>query len=318
MLRQLGTTDLKVFPFCLGCNVFGWTVDQDSAFEILDAFTDAGGNFFDTSDVYWKFKEGNRGGESETIIGQWMRRRGNRDRMVVSTKIGAFDGLVGGLTPAKIQAHAEDSMRRLGVDCIDLLYAHTDDPATPLEDTLGAFDDLVRSGKVRYIAASRYEARRLQAALEVAADYNWAPYCATQNLYSLVERGYETAQRPLVEANQLGMMPYYALGAGFLTGKYRPGVAVDSVRAKGPRPSGAESYLDERGIRLLDVLDDLAATHGTTVAAVSLAWLTAQPTVTAPIASARSVDQLAGLLPSTHIRLSSDDLRRLDEASDER
>lgn len=318
MPRQLGTTDLKVFPLCLGCNVFGWTVDQDSAFGILDAFLDAGGNFFDTSDVYWKFKDGNKGGESETIVGEWMRRRGTRDRMVVSTKIGALDGLIGGLTAPKVRTCAEDSMRRLGVDTIDLLYAHTDDTATLLEETLGAFDELIRAGKVRYVAASRYDAERLQSALDISARNGWAAYCATQTLYSLVERGYEQTHRPLIEANRLGMMPYYALGAGFLTGKYRPGVSVDSVRAKGPRPGGAESYLDERGLKVLGVLDDLAEAHHTTVAAVSLAWLMTQPTVTAPIASARSVEQLMGLLPSTQIELSADELQRLDEASDER
>jgi aryl-alcohol dehydrogenase-like predicted oxidoreductase len=317
MQRQIGGTDLKVHPLCLGCNVFGWTVDQDTAFTILDAFASDGGNFFDTSDVYWRFKEGNKGGESETIIGEWMRRRRSRDRMVVSTKIGAFEGPTGGLTAAEIRARTEDSMRRLGVETIDLLYAHTDDTATPLEETLGAFDELVRAGKVRYVAASRYEANRLDAALQISERNGWVRYCALQTLYSLVERGYETTQRPLVQHSGLGMMPYYALGAGFLTGKYRPGVSVNSVRAKGPRPGGAESYLDERGIKLLGVLDEIAAEQRVTMASVALAWLMAQPTVTAPIASVRTIEQLDGILPSTQIHLSNEDLRRLDQASAE-
>lgn len=317
MLRQIGETDLKVFPLCLGCNVFGWTVEQDDAHRVLDAFAAAGGNFFDTSDVYWKFKEGNSGGESEAIIGEWMRRRRCRDRMVVSTKIGALDGMTGGLTASNIPAKVEASMRRLGVDTIDLLYAHCDDTETPLEETLGAFDALVRAGKVRYIAASRYEPDRLAEALAISDRDGLARYSATQSLYSLVERGYETSLAPQVEDARIGMMAYYALGAGFLTGKYRPGIRTDSVRAHGPRPGGAESYLDGRGIRLLATLDQLSAEHATSLAAVSLAWLIAKPTVTAPIASARTVEQLEGILPATELSLTADDMRRLDEASTE-
>ncbi|HXO51444.1 MAG TPA: aldo/keto reductase [Mycobacterium sp.] len=317
MLRQIGDTDLNVFPLCLGCNVFGWTVDQDDAFRVLDAYLAAGGNFFDTADVYWKFKEDNKGGESETIIGEWMRRRRCRDRMIVSTKIGALDGLTGGLTAANIRAKTADSMRRLGVDTIDLLYAHTDDAQTPLEETLGGFDALVREGKVRYIAASRYDANRLGEAFEISNKNGFVRYSATQSLYSLVERGYEGTLKSLVEKSRIGMMAYYALGAGFLTGKYRPGVHTDSVRANGPRPGGARSYLDTRGIRLLATLDEISSEHGVTVAAVSLAWLMAKPTVTAPIASARTVGQLDGLLPATRIALTHDDMRRLDESSAE-
>jgi aryl-alcohol dehydrogenase-like predicted oxidoreductase len=206
MLRQIGDTDLNVFPLCLGCNVFGWTVDQDDAFRVLDAYLAAGGNFFDTADVYWKFKEDNKGGESETIIGEWMRRRRCRDRMIVSTKIGALDGLTGGLTAANIRAKTAESMRRLGVDTIDLLYAHTDDTQTPLEETLGGFDALVREGKVRYIAASRYDVNRLGEAFEISNKNGFVRYSATQSLYSLVERGYEGTLEPLVEKSRIGMM----------------------------------------------------------------------------------------------------------------
>jgi aryl-alcohol dehydrogenase-like predicted oxidoreductase len=317
MLRQIGDTDLDVFPLCLGCNVFGWTVGRDDAFKVLDAYLAAGGNFFDTADVDWKFKEGNKGGESETIIGEWMRRRRCHDRMVVSTKIGALDGPAGGLTAANIRAKTEDSMRRLGVDVIDRLYAHIDDAETPLEETLSGFDALVREGKVRYIAASRYDAKRLGGALEISRNNGLVGYSATQCLYSLVEREYEGTLRPLVEESRIGMMAYYALAAGFLTGKYRLGGHTDSVRASGPRPGGARSYLDTRGMRLLAALDEISSEHGVTVAAVSLAWLLAKPTVTAPIASARTVGQLNGLLPATRIALTHDDIRRLDDPSAE-
>jgi aryl-alcohol dehydrogenase-like predicted oxidoreductase len=314
-MKQIPDTDLEVFPLCLGCNVFGWTVDQDGAFAVLDAFAAAGGNFFDTSDAYWKFKPGNKGGESEAIIGEWMRRRRCRGSLVVSTKIGALDGMTGGLTAANIRRAAEASMRRLGVETIDLLYAHVDDTATPIEETLAGFDALVREGKVRYIAASRYTAGRLAEALAVSEREGLARYVALQPLYSLVERDYERELAPVVERAGLAAVPYYSLAAGFLTGKYRPGAKVDSVRANGPRPGGAMSYLDDRGIRLLGVLDEIAAAYGRTVAAVSLAWLLAQPTVTAPIASARTVEQLEEILPAADLRLTGEDIYRLSDAS---
>lgn len=314
-MAPIADTDLKVFPLCLGCNVFGWTVGQDDAFAVLDAFTGAGGNFFDTSDVYWKFKEGNKGGESETIIGEWMGRRGSRDRMVVSTKIGALDGMTGGLTPPKIRGYAEASLKRLGVDTIDLLYAHVDDSDTPIEETLAGFDALVREGKVRYVAASRYDAERLGEAAAVAERENLASFVATQSLYSLVERDFETTHTTVVERLGLAVMPYYALGAGFLTGKYRPGGTATSGRASAQaRPANPTLYLDEHGLNLLAALDDIAAAHHTTVAAVSLAWLLAQDFVTAPIASARTVAQLEGILPATELALSAEDIQRLRDA----
>ncbi|WP_428339857.1 aldo/keto reductase [Mycobacterium sp.] len=314
-LIRVAATDLEVFPLCLGCNVFGWTVGQDQAFAVLDAFSGAGGNFFDTSDAYWKFIEGNSGGESETIIGEWMRRRGRGDRMVVSTKIGVLDGMTGGLTPPKIRRYVEGSLKRLGVETIDLLYAHADDPETPLEETLTGFDALVREGKVRYIAASRYTASRLSEAAAVAERENLASFVATQSLYSLVEREFETTHTAVVERLGLAVMPYYALAAGFLTGKYRPGSTPNSVRAEAEaRPANPTLYLDDHGLALLAVLDDIAAAHHTTVAAVSLAWLIAQDFVTAPIASARTVAQLENILPTMELALSAEDVQRLRNA----
>ncbi len=314
-MRAIAHTDLEVFPICLGCNVFGWTVAQDEAFVVLDAFAEGGGNFFDTSDVYWKFLPGNVGGESETIIGEWMRQRRCRDRMVVSTKIGCLDGMTGGLTASNIRRYTEASMKRLGVDTIDLLYAHTDDPDTPLEETLSGLDALVRAGKVRYIAASRFGAERLARAAAIAQREHLAGFAATQSLYSLVERDFETTHASVVDQLGLSVMPYYALAAGFLTGKYRPGTTTDSVRtAAEARPANPTLYLDAHGIALLAVLDDVAEAHQTTVAAVSLAWLLAQDHVTATITSARTVSQLEGILPAADLALTAEQVTRLGAA----
>jgi aryl-alcohol dehydrogenase-like predicted oxidoreductase len=312
MMHTIAHTDLEVYPICLGCNVFGWTVTQDEAFVVLDAFADAGGNFFDTSDVYWKFIPGNVGGESETIIGEWMRRRRCRNRMVVSTKIGALDGMTGGLTASNIRTYTEASMKRLGVDTIDLLYAHVDDRDTPLDETLSGFDALVREGKVRYIAASRFDADRLAEAARIARREHLAGYAATQSLYSLVERDFETTHASVVDKLGLSVMPFYSLAAGFLTGKYRPGGTATSVRtAAAARPANPALYLDADGLALLAVLDEVADAHQTTVAAVSLAWLLAQDHVTAPIASARTVSQLDGILPAADLALTAEEVTRL-------
>lgn len=314
-MHTIAHTDLEVFPICLGCNVFGWTVSQDEAFVVLDAFAEAGGNFFDTSDVYWKFIPGNVGGESETIIGEWMRQRRCRDRMVVSTKIGALDGMTGGLTASNIRTYTEASMKRLGVDTIDLLYAHVDDHDTPLEETLSGFDALVREGKVRYIAASRFDANRLAQAATIAQREHLAGFAATQSLYSLVERDFETTHADVVDQLGLSVMPFYALAAGFLTGKYRPGGKATSVRtAAEARPANPTLYLDAHGLALLAVLDEVAEAHQTTVAGVSLAWLLAQDHVTAPIASARTVSQLDGILPAADLVLTAEEVTRLGAA----
>jgi aryl-alcohol dehydrogenase-like predicted oxidoreductase len=303
-------TDIDVFPLCLGGNVFGWTADEPQSFAVLDAYAEAGGNFVDTADSYSAWVPGHAGGESETVIGRWMAARGTRGRMIVATKVGRLQGREG-LSPANIRAQAEDSLRRLGVERIDLYYAHADDPKTPLEETLGAFDALVRGGKVRAIAASNYTAPRLAEALAVSKQNGFARYVALQPHYNLVHRvEYETGLRPLCEREQLACFPYFALAKGFLTGKYRPGATVDS-----PRSAGASAYLDETGLAVLQVLDELSKAHGTTAAAVALAWLKAQPTVVAPIASARTPAQLAELLPMATLTLSAEELERLAAAS---
>lgn len=305
-MPRLPRTDLDVFPLCLGGNVFGWTADERQSFDLLDRYAAAGGNFVDTADVYSAWVPGHAGGESESIVGRWMASRGSRHRMVIATKVGMHPKLKG-LAPATIRAAVEQSLRRLGVAHIDLYYAHADDPDTPIGDTLRAFDALVREGKVRYIGASNFTAPRLADALRVSEREGLARYVALQPHYNLMHRGdYEGALAELCAREQVGCLPYYALAKGFLTGKYRPGTHVESVRA-----SGAGAYLDERGLRVLAVLDELAAAHATTVAAVALAWLRAQPTVVAPIASARTVDQLAELLPMAPLSLSDADVARL-------
>jgi aryl-alcohol dehydrogenase-like predicted oxidoreductase len=305
-MARLGRTDLDIFPLCLGGNVFGWSADEQESCAVLDAYAAAGGNFIDTSDSYSAWVPGHVGGESETIIGRWMAARGARSRTIVATKVGRLPGRLG-LAPKNIRAAAEDSLRRLGVDRIDLYYAHADDPETPIDESLRAFDALVREGKVRYIAASNFTAPRLSEALAISARDGLARYVALQPHYNLVHRNeYEGPLSEVCAREGLACLPYFALAKGFLTGKYRPGVTVESVRAE-----GARAYLDDRGRRLLSVLDEVAAAHDVSVAAVSLAWLLAQPTVAAPIASARTVTQLAELLPVATLRLTGDEVRRL-------
>ncbi len=305
-MNRLGRTDLEVFPLCLGGNVFGWTADEQQSFEVLDAYYEAGGNFIDTADVYSAWVPGHTGGESETIVGRWMKARGNRERMVIATKVGMLPSLKG-LAPSTIREAAEASLRRLGVDHIDLYYAHADDPNTPLDETLRGFDSLVRDGKVRYIAASNYTAPRLDEALAVSDQLGLARYAALQTHYNLIHRNdFEGDLLEVCERNGLACLPYYALARGFLSGKYREGIEVDS-----PRAPAAKAYLDDHGKRVLEALDAIAAEHSTTVAAVALAWLHAQRTVAAPIASARSAAQLAELVPMSKVKLSSAELARL-------
>lgn len=301
---------IDVSPLCLGANVFGWSADADQSFAVLDAFAEAQGTFVDTADSYMWRAPGNSGGESETILGDWMAARGNRDRMVIATKVGSLPSRPG-LGGENIKTACEDSLRRLRTDHIDLYYAHRDDPDTAQEETLDAFDALVREGKVRAVAASNFSAARLREALEVSDRDGLARYAAIQPHYNLMERGeYEASLADLVVAEELACFPYYGLAAGFLTGKYR-GAAVDSVRAQ-----GAAKYLDDpRGPAVLAVLDEIAAGHGTTQAAVALAWLAAQPTVTAPIASARTPEQLAGILPMLTLALTDDEIRLLAHVS---
>ncbi len=311
-MAKISTTDLDVFPLALGGNVFGWTANQEESFAVLDAYADAGGNFIDTADMYSAWAPGNSGGESETIIGRWMKARGNRDRMIIGTKVGMLESL-SGLSANTIPVAAEQSLGRLQTDRIDLYYAHKDDPKTPLEETLGAFDTLVREGKVRYIAASNYTAPRLAEALDVSKRRGFARFVALQPHYNLVERKeYEGELAEVVRREGLSAIPYFALAKGFLTGKYRPG----TPEVKSARAAGASAYLNERGLKVLAALDEVAGAHHTTVAAVALAWLAAQPTVVAPIASARTTAQLADILPFVELRLSKEELSKLSAASE--
>src|SRR5690242_712235 len=310
-MNRIDGTDLEVFPLCFGGNVFGWTADEPRSFALLDAYTAAGGNFVDTADSYVEWAPGGQGGESETIIGHWLARRGRRDDLVIATKVGQAPGREG-LSPANIAAAADASLARLGVDHIDLYYAHEDDPETPLEETMAAFAELVRAGKVRYVAASNYAAPRLAEAL-VTSDRIGAPrYVGTQTHYNLVHREeYEDELAPLCAREGLSGFAYSALADGFLSGKYRPGRDLpQSERAEDAAP-----YLDERGLRVLEALDAVAARHDAPVAAVALAWLTAQPTVAAAVASARTIEQLGELLASATLPLDEDDVRLLRDAS---
>ena len=305
-MRTIGQTSLRVSRMCLGGNVFGWTADAQQSFAVLDAFAEAGGNFIDTADMYSSWVPGHTGGESERIIGRWMTTRRNRDHMIIATKVGMLEGLKG-LTSDSIEHAVDESLRRLQVDCIPLYYAHKDDETTPLEETLRAFDALVSQGKVRYIAASNYTAPRLARALMVSKGEGLATYCALQPHYSLMHRSeYEGGLADLVAREGLSCLPYFGLASGFLTGKYRPGVHVTSQRA-----SSAAAYCNDSGYRILTVLDDIAAEHSTSVAAVALAWLAAQPTVAAPIASARTTEQLNDLLPALTLELSPGQIMRL-------
>jgi len=305
-MAKIGSSDLDVSRLCLGGNVFGWTADRDTSFAVLDDFVAAGGNFIDTSDSYMWRIPGNSGGESETIIGEWTAARGNRDRVVIATKVSSLPARPG-LSAANIAAAVEDSLRRLRTDRIDLYYAHRDDPDVAQEETLDAFDALVRAGKVRALGASNFSAARLRSALEISARDGLASYVALQPHYNLLERAeFETELAPVLAAEGLSCLPYYGLAKGFLTGKYRPGTEIDSVRA-----DGARAYLDDRGLRTLAVLDEIAAGHRVPVAAVALAWLADQQTVAAPIASARTREQLADLLPVLDLQLTSDELRLL-------
>jgi aryl-alcohol dehydrogenase-like predicted oxidoreductase len=308
-MRNIPSTDVAVHPLCLGGNVFGWTADEAESFAVLDAYADAGGNFVDTADGYSQWVPGHRGGESEEILGRWMAARGNRDAMVLATKVGSKSDRKG-LAAANVRVATEESLQRLRTDRIDLLYTHRDDEVTAPEETLAALDELVREGKVRHVAASNVSPQRLEAAMDASARDGLVRYVALQPHYNLLERDYENGLADVCRRHDLGCLPYYALAKGFLTGKYRRGAG--EVRSQ--RAQGAGAYLDERGERILAALDAVAAAHDAPVAAVSLAWLAAQPTVVAPIASARTPQQLAELMAMADLELSADDLRALDAA----
>jgi aryl-alcohol dehydrogenase-like predicted oxidoreductase len=304
-MTALGRTNLDVFPLCLGGNVFGWTADEPQSRAVLDAYVAAGGNFVDTANSYLV-----EHGRSESIIGPWMADRGNRDRMVIATKVGGGGGPVRNLRAQTIEGEARASLERLQTDRIDLYYAHFDDEQTPLEESLRAFDALVQQGVVRHLGASNYTAQRLTAALELQRTLGLAEFTVLQPHYNLLERDFERTLAPVADAWDLAVLPYFALAKGFLTGKYRRnGERVDS-----PRAEGARAYLEKGGDAVLEALDEAAAAHGTTAAAVALAWLRAQPRVVAPIASARTTEQLEQILPSATLDLSAAELERLSAA----
>jgi aryl-alcohol dehydrogenase-like predicted oxidoreductase len=303
---SLGRTDLDVFPLCLGGNVFGWTADEPLSRAVLDAYTGGGGNFIDTSNSYLV-----EHGRSETIIGRWMADRGNRDRIVVATKVGGGRGPVRNLRADTIKREAHASLERLQTDRIDLYYAHFDDEETPLEESLRAFDALVRAGTVRHLGASNYSAERLVAALEIQRKHVLAEFTILQPHYNLVERDFERTLLPVARNWDLGVLPYYALAKGFLTGKYRPhSEVVESQRAE-----AARAYLDQGGTAVLAALDEIVAAHDTTVAAVALAWLRARPRVVAPIASARTIEQLEQILPAATLALTPTEIDRLSNTT---
>ena len=307
--RRIGRSDLLVHPLAIGGDVFGWTADERTSFEVLDAYVEAGGNFVDTADVYSAWAPGHRGGESETVVGRWLASRGGRDDLVVASKVSQHPELRG-LAPETIRRAVDGSLGRLGIDRIDLYYAHYDDPSVPLAETVGAFSELVDAGKVRCTAPSNYSGDRLREWIAVARAGGYHLPVAVQPLYNLVERGFEDDQGPVAAAEGLGVVPFSALAGGFLTGKYRDGGPADSGRT-----DGTSRYLDDRGRRVLAALDAVAARHGVAVATVAIAWVRSRPGIVAPISSARSVEQLADVLRGATLELEPDDVAALDAAS---
>ncbi len=310
-MTRLGRSDLDIRPLSLGGNVFGWTADRDTSFAVLDAFHAGGGDFIDTADGYSAWAPGNSGGESETLIGEWLQSRRPTD-VVVATKVSTHPDFRG-LSAANVRAAAEASLTRLGVDAIDLYYAHFDDPETPLEETVAAFADLVSDGLVRYVAVSNYSAARIREWISLAESSGADLPVAVQPHYNLVHRtDVERDIVPVAEEFGLSLVPYYALASGFLTGKYRtPDPAGDS-----PRAGGAAQLATPAGLAVIDVLEEIGRAHGASIAATALAWLRAQPTVAAPIASASKPEQVADLLASMSLELSPDELARLTAVSD--
>lgn len=311
--RRLGRTSLEVTPLCFGGNVFGWTADKATSFALLDAFLDAGCNFIDTADGYSRWVEGHKGGESETILGEWFKARGNREKVVLATKIGCDMGPGRqGLSRDRIVAGVEESLTRLQTDYIDLYQTHFDDETTPVEETLEAYGTLVRAGKVRFIGTSNMSVARLQESLAASQSHGYPRYESLQPEYNLCERQrFESDYAPLCAKEEIGVIPYFSLAAGFLTGKYRSQADLEG-RARAAR---AGRYMNDRGLRILDALDGVAAERGATPAQVALAWLMARPTVTAPIASATSLTQLEELVGALDLSLPSEAMVKLDAAS---
>ncbi|MEA1262774.1 aldo/keto reductase [Microbacterium sp. STF-2] len=311
-MTRIGTSDLDVLPLSLGGNVFGWTADRDTSFAVLDTFVDGGGDFIDTADSYSAWVPGNEGGESETIVGEWLASR-KPAGVVVATKVSQHPQFRG-LSAANVRKAAEASLKRLGIDEIDLYYAHFDDETVPLEETVSAFGGLVEDGLVRHVAVSNYSAERIREWVEIARRLGVALPVAVQPHYNLVHRNeVEDTIIPVAEEFDLGLIPYYSLASGFLTGKYR---STDAAGQTSPRAQGAAKYATEAGLRIIDALEEIGDVHGASIAATSLAWLRAQPTVVAPIASARTVEQVPDLLAGARLELSDDEVQRLDRVSE--
>jgi aryl-alcohol dehydrogenase-like predicted oxidoreductase len=310
--RRLGNSELEIAPLAFGGNVFGWTVDEQTSFELLDAFVAAGFNLIDTADTYSAWAPGNTGGESETIIGRWLKRTEKREEVIIATKVGMEMRGEKGLAKSYILRSAEESLRRLQTDYIDLYQSHQDDPATPLDETLEAYGELIRQGKVRVIGASNYSAERLREALRISEQNDLPRYESIQPLYNLYDRAeFEAELEPLCLEKNVGVIGYYSLASGFLSGKYRS----ESDLNKSARGGGVKKYLNERGFSILDALDKVSKRQASTPARVALAWLIARPVVTAPIASATSLQQLNDLIEATKLELDEASLKLLDEAS---
>lgn len=310
---QLGGTSLYVYPITFGGNVFGWTIDEKKSFEILDAFTGAGFNFIDTADVYSRWADGNKGGESETIIGKWMKKHNNRDKVIIATKVGSDMGNgKKGLSKKYILQAAEDSLKRLQTDYIDLYQTHFDDEGTPIEETLEAYQQLIKEGKVRHIGASNLSAERLKESLQTAFENGLPAYETFQPHYNLYERAkFEDGLEPVCLGNNLGVINYYSLASGFLTGKYR---GKDDL-GKSKRGGGVEKYLDDRGFKILAALDEVAEKLGTTQATVALSWLIHRPSVTAPIVSATSLEQLESIIKAPDLPITAHEIEFLTQES---
>ncbi|OZI08050.1 alcohol dehydrogenase [Siphonobacter sp. BAB-5385] len=312
--RALGKSNIEVAPLAFGGNVFGWTIDETTSFEILDAFVAAGFNFIDTADVYSRWVPGNIGGESETILGKWMKQRNNREQIILATKIGADNGKGHpDVSKAYILKGVEDSLRRLQTEYIDLYQTHYDNESTPVEETLEAYDQLVKAGKVRIIGTSNMSPERLKASLQASEKNGYPRYETLQPNYSLVERKeYEEIYEPIVREHQLSTINYYSLASGFLTGKYRS----EADLAKSQRGQGVKKYLNEQGLGILKALDEVAEEYKVTPASVALAWLMARPSVAAPIASATSLNQLQSFIQAAELSLHTEAIEKLDQASD--
>jgi aryl-alcohol dehydrogenase-like predicted oxidoreductase len=311
--RELGRSGINIAPLMFGGNVFGWTADEKTSHALLDAFVDAGFNAVDTADVYSRWVSGHPGGESETIIGNWLKASGKRNQVVIATKVGGDMGEGKNVRKDYVLRRAEDCLKRLRVERIDLLQTHWDDETTPVEETLGAYAKLIADGKVRAIGASNLSPARLQASLAASKAHGLPRYETLQPQYNLYDRsGFERDYAPICRGAGVGVIPYYGLAAGFLTGKYRSAADADKNPARGGRVKG---YLNDRGLRILKALDQVAARHDATSAQIALAWLIAQPTITAPIASATSVKQLNEIMKAPRLKLTAEDLSALDAAS---